>query len=34
MPLLYVDVNLAADRMERIVIHEGDDMDELAANFI
>ena len=32
--LLYVDVNLSAERMERIVIREGDDIEELAVNFI
>jgi len=33
VPLLFVDVNLGMGRTERIVVHEGDRSDELAARF-
>lgn len=34
VPLLFVDVNLGRDKIERIIIYEGDTSDMLAANFI
>lgn len=34
IPLLYVDVNLGANRTERIVVFEGDESEELAERFI
>lgn len=33
-PLLYVDINLAADKLERIVVYEGDRPEDLARAFI
>jgi hypothetical protein len=32
--MLYVDVNLSADRVERIVINKGDNIQDIANNFI
>lgn len=32
--MLYVDVNLSADRVERIVINKGDNIQNIANNFI
>ena len=34
IPLLYVDVNLGANRTERIVVFEGDESEELAERFV
>lgn len=34
IPLLYVDVNLGANRTERIVVYEGDESEELAERFV
>ncbi|EAS07288.2 hypothetical protein TTHERM_01055640 (macronuclear) [Tetrahymena thermophila SB210] len=33
-PLLYVDINLSADKVERIVVYEGDRPEDLAKQFI
>ncbi len=33
MPLLFVDVNLGPNRIERIIVNEGDTSDELAKKF-
>lgn len=33
MPLLFVDVNMGSGSVERIVIYEGDDPDEVAEEF-
>lgn len=32
--MLYVDVNLGANRTERIVVFEGDESEELAERFV
>lgn len=33
-PLLFVDINLAADKIERVVVYEGDRPEDLAREFI
>ena len=32
--MLYVDVNLSSDRVERIIVKKGDDINNIADEFI